>query len=608
MSALTASSTLSVRGRAPSQRDARLRRSGRLPVHVSASSASRPGGSKQVNSVSIAPDALDVGYEEPCTPDRGSIDMLSVSTPSRFMDLSSVMDPPSCTITPKKTHIICTLGPSSRTVEQISDLLYAGMGVARFNFSHGSHEYHQETLDNLNAACEATGKMCAVLLDTKGPEIRTGMLKDGKPLVLERGSTVTITSDYSVEGHAGLIPLSYPHIARDMRRGDSILMADGAVMLEVLECDEANGTVKCLCLNDTKLGERKNCNLPGVVVDLPTLTEKDVSDLVDFGVKNKVDFIAASFVRKASDIHTIREVIGEEGRDIRIIAKVENFEGLCNYDEIVEAADGIMVARGDLGMEVPISKIFAAQKGMIYRCNLAGKPVITATQMLDSMISAPRPTRAEATDVANAVLDGTDCVMLSGETAAGSYPVAAVETMASICEEAEKCLDNFKYAQQMVDVMVTKHQRMGEMGSLSSMGTIESLASSAVLTATKVNAAIIVVLAATGQAARLIAKYRPEQPVVVGVVPRERRSAIGFKEKRASGQQVARQCLLSRGLVPVVVESKDDDLDAPSAAKACLLETIERAKEMGLVKKGSLVVSMYNVEKSCAVVRVMECE
>lgn len=309
--------------------------------------------------------------------------------------LDTVDNPASCEIRPKKTHIVCTLGPATHSVEQISNLLKSGMNVARFNFSHGDHDYHYEALANLREACRATSINCAVLLDTKGPEIRTGFLENGESVNFDVGQQLTLTTDYSMKGNSSCIAVSYPHLARDVKEGGSILMADGAVVLRVDSTDIDAGTVSCTCMNKAKLGERKNCNLPGVEVDLPTLTEKDVHDLVDFGVKHGVDFIAASFVRKGSDVVEVRRTLGEEGKNIRVIAKVENEEGLKNFDDILREADGIMVARGDLGMEIAVEKIFWVQKMMIRKCNLAGKPVVTATQMLDSMINSPRPTRAE---------------------------------------------------------------------------------------------------------------------------------------------------------------------------------------------------------------------
>ena len=497
----------------------------------------------------------------------------------------------------KQTHVVCTLGPSSRSVEMVEKLLMAGMSVARFNFSHGSHEYHQETLDNLRAATKNTGLMCAVLLDTKGPEIRTGELVDGKPVTYQEGSTVKVTSNYATKGDQGTIAISYAKFARVVRPGNIILVADGSLMLRVTDVNSDQGYAKAICLNTATIGERKNCNLPGVNVDLPILTKKDEQDLIEFGVKNQVDFVAASFVRSASDVKIIRHVLGEEGKFIRIISKIENQEGLRNLDEVVEESDGIMIARGDLGMEIPLEKMFHVQKMMIQKCNLAGKPVVTATQMLESMVNNPRPTRAEATDVANAVLDGTDCVMLSGETAAGKFPIEAVKVMQSICTEAEKCIDNYEVCQSLLRTTMAR-------GNLS---VIESLASSAVSTASKVGAKLIVALAANGNAARLLSKYRPCVPVVVGVVPREGRSAIGFSERDASGHMVARQCLLTRGLIPYITSPKDPKQHPAGAAQQCVEEALEFAKLKGLVRSGDLVVTMHNVDKRCAAVKVVPC-
>mmetsp|Transcript_10292 Transcript_10292/g.42558 ORF Transcript_10292/g.42558 Transcript_10292/m.42558 type:complete len:613 (-) Transcript_10292:649-2487(-) len=515
-----------------------------------------------------------------------------------------------------QTNIVCTLGPVSRDVPKLERLLRAGMRVARFNFSHGSHEYHQETLDNLRIASKNTGIMCGVLLDTKGPEIRTGMLDHGEPVQLEMGSEVTLTTDYEVKGNKNLIAVSYASLAKDVAPGSKILCADGSITFTVLSCDVDKGTVQVRCENSAKLGERKNMNLPGVNVDLPTITEKDRDDIINWGVKNKVDFIAASFVRKGSDVEYIREVLGDAAKDIYIISKVENMEGLDNYDDIVRESDGVMVARGDLGMEIHLEQIFLAQKRMIKRCNEAGKPVITATQMLESMTGAPRPTRAEATDVANAVLDGTDCVMLSGETAAGAYPREAVEIMAGICEEAEQCVDNWALSQALLNSTMSEYGIQG-----APLSTIEALASSTVMTAAKVKAACIVVLAANGDAARMIAKYRPAVPIVVGVVPRRARQAIGFNERELRGQQVARQLMVTRGLIPLVVSgepiikeldalnSMDDEAmesRAPTAAKRCVMAAVRHARQQMLCRPGDKVVAMYNVEKRCAVVRVIE--
>ena len=315
-----------------------------------------------------------------------------------------------------------------------------------------------------------------------------------------------MTSDYSYKGDNTKLACSYPALAKSVTPGQSILVADGSLVLTVLTCDVAAGEVQCRIENNAAIGERKNMNLPGVVVDLPTLTEKDINDIQNFGVKNGVDFIAASFVRKASDVHKIREVLGEEGKDIQIICKIENLEGLENYDAILAATDGIMVARGDLGMEIPPEKVFLAQKMMIREANIAGKPVVTATQMLESMIVNPRPTRAECSDVANAVLDGTDCVMLSGETANGEHFEAAITIMARTCIEAEQSVN---YNGLYESVRNSCRERYGQL----SKG--DTIASAAVKTTVDVHAKAIVVLSESGTTAKSIAKFRPSVPVCV---------------------------------------------------------------------------------------------
>ena len=338
------------------------------------------------------------------------------------------------------------------------------------------------------------------MLDTKGPEIRTGMLKDGEPAVFEDGQEIDILTDYKLEGDSTRLTCSYQALPTTVKPGDTILIADGALTCEVKECHDDK--VKVICKNAATIGQRKNMNLPGCTVDLPTLTEADEKDLVDFGLTQGVDLIAASFIRKPSDIQYIRDVLGPKGAHIKIIAKIENQEGLKNYDQILDVTDGIMVARGDLGMEIPPEKIFLAQKWMIEKANLKAKPVVTATQMLESMIDRPRPTRAEATDVANAVLDGSDCVMLSGETANGKYPVNAVSMMSKISTEAEKMI-NYKQL----------YKEIKSQSGIPSL-TAESIASSAASSALDLNIDLIVVLTDSGRIARYMAKYRPIQPIL----------------------------------------------------------------------------------------------
>ena len=403
----------------------------------------------------------------------------------------------------------------------------------------------------------------AVLLDTKGPEIRSGFFADGaKSITLVKGETLTLTTDYAFKGDAKKLACSYPSLPKSVNPGQKILVADGSLVLTVLSCDEAAGEVETRIDNNAQIGERKNMNLPGVVVDLPTLTEKDIDDIKNWGCKNKVDFIAASFVRKASDVHKIREVLGEEDGHIKIICKIENLEGLENYPEILAATDGIMVARGDLGMEIPPEKVFLAQKYMIREANIAGKPVITATQMLESMISNPRPTRAECSDVANAVLDGTDCVMLSGETANGAFPEAAVSIMARTCVEAERAI-NFDALYQAV-----RNSTLSRYGHLS---TSESIASSAVKTAVDINAKAIIVASETGATARQIAKFRPQMPVVV----------------LTSSASTARQSFgVLKGTKCMLLHSLEDTHGA-------INECIESFKRDGIASPGEAVVIVH---------------
>ncbi|KAK1280498.1 hypothetical protein QJS04_geneDACA015144 [Acorus gramineus] len=488
-------------------------------------------------------------------------------------------------ITRPKTKIVCTLGPASRSVQMVERLLRAGMNVARFNFSHGSHEYHQETLENLRYATANTGILCAVMLDTKGPEIRTGFLKDGKPVQLQKGQEITISTDYTIMGDENTISMSYKKLAEDVFPGSTILCADGTITLTVLSCDKALGLVRCRCENTAYLGERKNVNLPGVVVDLPTLTEKDKDDILNWGIPNKIDMIALSFVRKGSDLVEVRNLLGEHAKSILLMSKVENQEGVANFDSILANSDAFMVARGDLGMEIPIEKIFFAQKVMIYKCNMQGKPVVTATQMLESMIKSPRPTRAEATDVANAVLDGTDCVMLSGETAAGAYPELAVQTMAKICYEAESAVDHKAAYKRAIDATPTP------------MSPLESLASSAVRTANSAKASLILVLTKGGSTAKLVAKYRPSMPILSVVVPEIKTDSFDWS---CSDEYPARHSLIFRGLVPVLSAASVKASHSDSTDEAVEF-ALQHAKKNGLCKSGDSIVALHKVGVSSVI-------
>ncbi|CAB9498722.1 Pyruvate kinase [Seminavis robusta] len=428
-----------------------------------------------------------------------------------YITLETVTKP--CLVKERKTKIICTLGPACWSEEGLAKLMDAGMNAARFNFSHGDHAGHLSVLERLRKVCKEKKRNIAVLMDTKGPEIRTGFFaNDAKKIELTKGETLVLTGDYSFKGDNKKLACSYPTIAQSVKEGQQILCADGSLVLTVLSCNEAAKEVSCRIENNCSIGERKNMNLPGVVVDLPTFTEKDVDDIVNWACKYKVDFIAASFIRKGSDVTKLRKLLADNGgSEIKIICKIENQEGLENYQEILKETDAIMVARGDLGMEIPASKVFLAQKYMIREANLMGRPVVTATQMLESMITNPRPTRAECSDVANAVYDGTDVVMLSGETANGPYFEEAVKVMNKTCCEAESSR-NYNLLYQSV-----RNSIIRQTGTLS-VG--ESMSSSAVKTALDIHSKLIVVLSESGRMANYISKFRPSVSVLM-MTPQE---------------------------------------------------------------------------------------
>ncbi|KAJ8608086.1 hypothetical protein CTAYLR_009622 [Chrysophaeum taylorii] len=408
----------------------------------------------------------------------------------------------------KRTRIICTIGPSCWSVEMLGVLLEQGMNVARLNFSHGDHETHARTIARLKEAlAKRPGMHCAVMLDTKGPEIRTGFFGpklEGKKLELTAGQTLILTTDYTHKSDGTKLGITYEKLPQSVKPGNQILIADGSLVLEV---ESISGIeVACKVLNDAAIGERKNCNLPGVHVDLPVLQPKDIMDLQDFGVPQGVDYVAASFVQSASDVHFIRKILDQVGgQNVKIIPKIENQEGLDYFEEIVKASDAIMVARGDLGMEIPPEKVFRAQKMMISTCARLGKPVIVATQMLESMVSNPRPTRAECSDVANAVLDGADAVMLSGETAGGKFPKEAVAIMARTCVEAEEEFDfDTAYEREL------KREKK-----LHTLSLVESTTAAAVQAARTAAARAIIIFAHTGGTAMLFAKYKCSIPIIV---------------------------------------------------------------------------------------------
>ena len=403
----------------------------------------------------------------------------------------------------KKTKIVCTMGPNANDENLMRNLVKNGMNIARFNFSHGDYEEHKFRMDMLKKIREEEKLPVAILLDTKGPEIRTGVLKDGKKVILQEGAEFTLTSE-DIVGDEHKVFITYSGLTEDVMPGRKILIEDGLIELEVVRITEND--IICKVINGGELGEKKGINVPNVPVRLPAITEKDRED-IKFGVSQGIDFIAASFVRNAECIIEIRSWLREcNAPYIPIIAKIENAEGIRNIDEIIRCADGVMVARGDMGVEIPAQEVPYIQKEIIKKCNDNFKPVITATQMLDSMIRNPRPTRAEVTDVANAVYDGTDAVMLSGETAQGKYPVEALKMMVQIVENTESHLD--------YDVLLKKAQQHRRQSISSAIGF------STVATADNLDAKCIVAPTMSGATAKVVSKFKPRADVI-GVSPDE---------------------------------------------------------------------------------------
>ena len=404
----------------------------------------------------------------------------------------------------KKTKVVCTMGPNTNDRELLKKLIENGMDVARFNFSHGDHEEQKSRMDLLKELRQELNTNTAILLDTKGPEIRTGVLKGGKRIMLKAGEQFTLTTE-ELDGVASLVSITYEGLVQDVDAGRVILIDDGLIELKVVGKSEKE--IFCEVINGGELGERKGVNVPNVAVRLPAITEKDKDD-IRFGVEQGIDFIAASFVRNAECVLEIKAYLKELGAPyVPIIAKVENAEGIKNIDEIIRAADGVMVARGDLGVEIPAEEVPYLQKMIIQKCNMNFKTVITATQMLDSMMRNPRPTRAEVTDVANAVYDGTDAVMLSGETAQGKYPLEALQMMVHIIQNTEQHLD--------YEGMLEKTG-----GHLKS-GVSSAIGYSSVLAASNLNAKCIITPSVSGATARVVSNLRPRQ-VILGVTPNER--------------------------------------------------------------------------------------
>jgi len=464
----------------------------------------------------------------------------------------------------RKTGIICTIGPASQSVECLESLVKAGMDVVRLNFSHGSHDYHEKTIKNARTCARNLGKVLAIALDTKGPEIRTGNFVNDEEIFFQVGDKVRVTTnlDWKDKGCKECFWVDYMNMPKVVKEGSMIFVDDGLLGLKVLKSDGAEN-MDCIVINAAPVSNHKGVNLPNVEVDLPAISEKDKKDL-RFGVKMGVDMVFASFIRKREDVLSIRANLGDEGSHIKIIAKIENHEGVKKFNEILEEVDGVMVARGDLGIEIPTEQVSLAQKMMISNCMMSGKPCIVATQMLESMVKNPRPTRAEASDVANAVIDGADCVMLSGETAKGKYPTEAVAMMSKICRQAESAVLNYKIFGEI---------KMAQHGCLT---TAETVCCSAVMASFEINAKLIIVLTNSGRTGRLVCKFRPAVPVVC---------VVGN-----SCSHTARQLAITKGALSFVYE----DAGEKKSASERIALALEFCKKRGIIDINDSVICVYS--------------
>ena len=455
----------------------------------------------------------------------------------------------------RKTKILATLGPASNDVETMKEMIRKGMDAARVNFSHATHESAAITIGRLKEAREEMDAHVALLLDTKGPEIRTKTF-DVDKVYLEQGQEFTLTTR-DIVGDQTIVAITYPDLPKDLQVGSHVMIDDGLIEMKVTHLTDTD--IKCVLINSGFLGARKGVNVPDVPINLPSLTERDISD-IKFGIEQKFDYIAASFVRTANDVLNIRKVLEENnGGHLKIIAKIENREGVDNLESILSVADGIMVARGDMGIELPPEEVPIVQKNMIKRCNMVGKTVITATHMLESMTTNPRPTRAEANDVANAIYDGTDVLMLSGETAGGKYPVEAVAMMARIARKAESHIDYSHY-------YTTIHQNTNK-------NITNAISLAAVATATDLDAACIVVITDTGFASRMVSRCRPSFPVLAVT----------------ADETVCRQLNLTWGTMPILSDKPfEGDNEVFDVAEAMSIKS-------GLVKTGETIIALAGV-------------
>ena len=453
----------------------------------------------------------------------------------------------------RKTKIVCTLGPATDGQGVLRQMIQAGMNVARFNFSHGSYDEHQRRLEALTALREELHLPVAAMLDTKGPEVRLRTFQNG-PVHLKTGQSFTLTTD-DVPGDETRCSITYADLPQDVKPGNTILLDDGLVRLTVLETTARE--IRCRVENDGVMKDKKGVNVPGVSLSMPYMSQRDREDIL-FGIRQGFDFIAASFVRSAADVREIRHILDKNHSKIRIIAKIENQEGVSNLVDILSVADGIMVARGDMGVEIDFTEIPAIQKSIIAQCVAAGKPVITATQMLDSMIENPRPTRAEITDVANAIYDGTSAIMLSGETAAGAYPIEAVKTMARIARRTEQDINYIK--------------RFSSRDVHEAPNVTNAISHATVTTSMDLGAKYIVTVTKSGKTAKMISKYRPSCPIIAC----------------SPEMSTVRQLSLSWGVIPVFVEEKTNTDELFAAA-------YDAAKKQGLLRNGDLVVTTAGV-------------
>ncbi|PPD90022.1 hypothetical protein GOBAR_DD13018 [Gossypium barbadense] len=547
--------------------------------------------------------------------------------------MASILEPSKASFFPAMTKIVGTLGPKSRSVEVISGCLKAGMSVARFDFSWHDPEYHQETLENLKAAVKLTKKLCAVMLDTVGAEMQV-VNKSENAISLEADATVVLTPDAGQEASSELLPINFDGLSKAVKKGDTIFIGQylftGSETTSVwLEVSEVKGDdVVCVIKNSATLaGSLFTLHGSQIHIGLPTLTDKDKEVISTWGVQNKIDFLSLSYTRHAEDVRQAREFLSKLGDlyQTQIFAKIENIEGLNHFDEILQEADGIILSRGNLGIDLPPEKVFLFQKAALYKCNMAGKPAVV-TRVVDSMTDNLRPTRAEATDVANAVLDGSDAILLGAETLRGLYPVETISTVGKICSEMPYVVAYCIMFLQLAMLVFGNHGSLNLLGMLTSeaekvfnqdmffkktvkyvgepMTHLESIASSAVRAAIKVKASVIICFTSSGRAARLIAKYRPTMPVLSVVIPRLKTNQLKWS---FSGAFEARQSLIVRGLFPMLADPRHPAESTSASNESVLKVALDHGKAAGVIKSHDRVVVCQKVGDA-SVVKIIELE